>query len=151
MTTRRLHAAALLAALLLAPGCGDDKPAAKDPDSRTADDVFGELTASGLVIDGVAATDGAALAATDCTRASASKLEVTVCRYPDEAAARAAQPAGLVAVGEATGAALHHGRLLLVVADRGKVDPAGKLINQITKAFLQKPAGPAGSAAASPK
>ena len=36
-------------------------------------------------------------------------------------------------------------------ADRGKVDPAGKVINQITRSFLQKPAGAAGSAAASPK
>jgi hypothetical protein len=68
-------------------------------------------------------------------------LGVTLCSYPDEAGAKAAEPAGLAAVGDATGTALSRGRLLLVVADRAKADPTGKTIDRITKVFLQKPAG----------
>jgi hypothetical protein len=41
----------------------------------------------------------------------------------------------LPTIGNRTGAALTQGRLLLVVADRKKVDRSGQTMNKITRAF----------------
>jgi hypothetical protein len=64
-------------------------------------------------------------------------LDVTVCEFGDAAQAKTAEEKGLTIVGEATGAAISHGNLLLVVADRRKADPDGKKLNQVTKSFRQ--------------
>jgi hypothetical protein len=73
-----------------------------------------------------------------CKSGTAAGLPVTLCEFADEAAAQAAQPAGLKLVGEATGASLASGKLLLVVSDPAKVDPSGKQINTITAPFRKK-------------
>jgi hypothetical protein len=132
--------AALCAALALAVGCSAEGNAAGSIDVGTAgpDEVFASLAKGGLEAQALAATDGKQLGSGDCKRGVVKGVETTVCRYADEAAAKAAQPKGLAVVGNATGAALSHGPLLLVVADRDKRDPHGKTINQLTKTFLQK-------------
>ena len=50
-----------------------------------------------------------------------------------EAEAKAAEDAGLVWVGETTGAAQARGTLLIAAADRRKSDPSGRTINQLMK------------------
>jgi hypothetical protein len=136
---RRVALAALAVAFA---ACGKDEP--KDPAARTVDDIFAELSSAGLQAKDVGPADGGALGGGECKAGAVKGIELTVCRYGDEKAAGAAQPAGLARVGEATGAALTHGPLLLVVADRAKADPDGKTINQITRVFRQKPALAAG-------
>jgi hypothetical protein len=138
MASARLTLAGALALLLGSSAlvaCAREKA---DPATRTIEDVLTELAVAGLATAGAAPVDGAALGGGECRKGVVAGLDVTLCGYRDEAAARAAQPAGLASVGEATGAALHHGRLLLVVVDPARADPSGKKINQITRIFLQK-------------
>ena len=72
-----------------------------------------------------------------CKQGKVDDIETVVCRYPDEAAARAAQKAGIAHVGENTGFALTAGSNLLIVADRNAADPAGRKINQVAAAFRE--------------
>jgi hypothetical protein len=132
MTGRLLSAAA--AAVLLLAACGDDKA----PPSG-ADDVFEAWRNAGLTVGPHDALDNSdTLGGGSCQRGEVDGIETTVCGYESEDAARAAQPAGLDLVGDATGASLPRGKVLLVVADRGGSDPSGKKIHQLTKAFLGK-------------
>lgn len=82
--------------------------------------------------------DGKALGGGTCQAGTVSGLHVTVCTYraPDQAAQ--ARESGLAAVGDATGAALVHGSMLLVVSDPDKVDRSGKGINTLLKVFEGK-------------
>jgi hypothetical protein len=70
---------------------------------------------------------------TDCKSGVLNAVELMLCVYPSAADATAAQDKGLAWVGEATGAAKVSGSVLVVVADRRKVDPSGKTINQLLK------------------
>ena len=79
----------------------------------------------------------------ECYLGKVDGLEVTLCRYADAAAAEAARERGLERVGETTGAALPSGRLLLVIADRDRVDPTGRTINKVARAFADRPQHPA--------
>lgn len=88
-----------------------------------------------------------------CKQGKIDAVETIFCSYTDAAAARAAQPAGLAQVGEATGLALTAGPRLLIVADRDNIDPAGRTINTITTAFRKHETAPAagdGGKAAAP-
>jgi hypothetical protein len=67
----------------------------------------------------------------DCASGTVNKLEVLVCTYPNDKDAKAAEDAGLKWVGDTTGASRAQGDVLIVVADRKKADPSGKIINQI--------------------
>lgn len=134
MAVSGARAAALAAILALGVGCGAD-----DPADRSADDVLEALGRAGLKVSDAPAVDGATLGGGRCRGALVDGLDVSLCAYPSGGAARAAEPAGLALVGETTGAALARGHLLLVVADRGKVDPAGRKIDLITRIFLGKP------------
>jgi hypothetical protein len=120
----------LILCLALA-ACGDDDQAAPD----TAGDVAGAWRSAGLNVTGFAATDGRALGGGECARGKVDDIEVTLCRYNTEDAAKAAQPAGLELVGQTTGSALASGKFLLVVSDRDKTDPEGKRINQIIQTY----------------
>lgn len=73
----------------------------------------------------------------ECHQGKVKGLEVTLCKLAGAAEARAARPAGLAVVGEVTGLALDSGQFLLIVADRDKVDPSGKAINQLVKTFRE--------------
>lgn len=67
----------------------------------------------------------------DCASGTVNKLEVLVCTYASDKEAKAAEDAGLKWVGDTTGASRAQGDVLIVVADRKKADPNGKVINQI--------------------
>lgn len=67
----------------------------------------------------------------DCAAGTVGKLDVLVCTFTTEADAKAAEDAGLAWVGDTTGASKALGEMLVVVADRKKADPNGKLINQL--------------------
>ena len=67
----------------------------------------------------------------DCAQGTVNKLDVLVCTFPNEADAKAAEDAGLKWVGDTTGASKALNEMLIVVADRKKADPNGKVINQV--------------------
>ena len=67
----------------------------------------------------------------DCSAGMVGKLDVLVCTFPNEADAKAAEDSGLQWIGDTTGASKALGEMLVVVADRKKSDPNGKLINQL--------------------
>lgn len=91
--------------------------------------------AGGLDAGGFAAFDGRRLAAISCQVGAVNGLEVTVCRYPDAAAAVAAEPRGRRTIGAYPGAAVAVANQLLVVADRRAVDPSGRTINRVINRF----------------
>jgi hypothetical protein len=70
---------------------------------------------------------------TDCKVGVLNAVELMLCVYPSAEEANAAHDRGLAWVGDATGAAKVSGTVLVVVADRRKVDPSGKTINQLLK------------------
>ena len=119
--------ALLLVTVALAAGCGDAAP----PGGPSA--VFDAWKRAGLTVSTL--TSSTPLAGGECRAGNANGVEVTLCTYADDKAATGAQPAGLAVVGDATGASLAQGTMLLVVADRRKTDPTGKTINQLTKVF----------------
>jgi hypothetical protein len=67
----------------------------------------------------------------DCATGTVNKLDVLVCTFPSEKEAKAAEDSGLKWVGDTTGASRAQGETLIVVADRHKADPSGKIINQV--------------------
>ena len=67
----------------------------------------------------------------DCATGTVNKLDVLVCTFPSAKEAKAAEDAGLKWVGDTTGASRAQGEMLIVVADRHKADPNGKVINQV--------------------
>jgi hypothetical protein len=68
---------------------------------------------------------------TDCASGTVSRLDVLVCTFKSAKEAKDAEDKGLTWVGDNTGASKAQGEMLIVVADRKKVDPRGKLINQV--------------------
>jgi hypothetical protein len=68
---------------------------------------------------------------TDCASGTVSKLDVLVCTFKTDKEAKEAEDKGLEWVGDNTGASKAQGEMLIVVADRKKVDPQGKVINQV--------------------
>jgi hypothetical protein len=56
-----------------------------------------------------------------------------VCNFATPAEAKAAENPALSWIGPATGAAQAHGAALIVLADRKKSDPNGRLINKLLK------------------
>ena len=124
----KLLAAAALAVAV--SGCSDDKAA---PD--TAGEVAAAWRAAGLEVSAFRQMDGSDFGGGECARGDVNGVEVTLCRYQTEEAATAAHPAGLKAVGAATGSSVPSGNFLLVVAERNKADPEGKSINQIIQTY----------------
>ena len=119
----------LVAILLLAAACGGKK----------ADGVSGAVEAwkkAGLEASAFSKVEGGDLGGA-CQVGVVGGLDVTLCEYADASAAKASEEKGLAIVGDATGASLASGKLLLVVADRRKADPSGKKLNQLTQTFRQ--------------
>ncbi|HTM20796.1 MAG TPA: hypothetical protein VL172_09820, partial [Kofleriaceae bacterium] len=71
----------------------------------------------------------------ECARGDFDRIEVTLCRYQTDDAAKAAPQAGYKIVGDTTGTSLPSGKFLLVIADRDKVDTEGKRLNQIIQTY----------------
>jgi len=67
----------------------------------------------------------------DCASGTVNKLDVLVCTFANEKEAKQAEDNGLAWVGDSTGVSKAQGEILIVVADRKKVDPNGKTMNQI--------------------
>ncbi|HEY5950030.1 MAG TPA: hypothetical protein VIV40_31260 [Kofleriaceae bacterium] len=67
----------------------------------------------------------------DCAGGTVAKLDVLVCTFKTDKEAKEAEDRGLQWVGDNTGASKAQGEMLIVVADRKKVDPQGKVINQV--------------------
>lgn len=68
---------------------------------------------------------------TDCASGTVNKIDVLVCTFKSEKEAKDAEDKGLTWVGDNTGASKAQGEMLIVVADRKKADPNGKVINQL--------------------
>ena len=120
------------AAAALASACGGDSTAKP----TNTEQVIAAWKAADLGDVDLKPMEKPPLGKGDCQQGKVKGIETTLCVYEDEAAARAAQKAGLKYVGEKTGAALASGAMLLVVADRGDSDPEGRTINTLTKTFL---------------
>jgi hypothetical protein len=69
----------------------------------------------------------------DCQSGAVESLDVLVCSFASPAEAKAAEEPGLAWIGSATGASQAHGSALIVVADRKKADPNGRMINRLMK------------------
>ena len=69
----------------------------------------------------------------DCQSGRVEAIDVLICNFASPAEAKAAEDAGLAWVGQATGASQARGPALVVVADRKKSDPNGRLINSLLK------------------
>jgi len=127
-----LSRALSIAVIACAVGCGDEAP----PPAKTAGEVLARWQESGLEVTGLQPLEEHDLGKATCRHGPVAGVETTLCLYETEGAAAVATSAGLAMVGNTTGAALVRGRMLLVVADRGKTDPDGKTINRLTKIFL---------------
>lgn len=71
--------------------------------------------------------------AKDCQTGTVENLDVLLCSFASPAEAKAAEDPGLTWIGSATGASQAHGAALIVVADRKKADPNGRMINRLMK------------------
>ena len=71
--------------------------------------------------------------AKDCQTGTVESVEVLLCNFASPAEAKAAEEPGLAWVGTVTGASQAHGAALVVVADRKKADPNGRMINRLMK------------------
>ncbi len=121
----------IVLALILVAGCDGSG-------SGPTGELVSAWKKAGLDPSGFSTVEGKALGGGTCQAGKVSGVDTTVCEYADADAARKAEPAGLAHVGDTTGAALTQGKLLLVVADRGKADPNGKAIKQIAAAFRNR-------------
>lgn len=118
-----------LAALLALAACskegGGDKPAGPR-DAVIAAWKADKLTPSAMAPATVAFGK-------DCQSGTVESLDVLVCNFASPAEAKAAEDQGLGWIGSATGASQVHGSALIVLADRKKADPNGRMINRLMK------------------
>lgn len=128
---------ALGLAAVVAAGCSkSDKsaPAATPRGQATVKGAFAAWRAAGLDVSKFRPLDKSKLGGS-CRAGHVADVAAVLCKYPDAKAAKQAEKKGLELVGDATGASLANKNLLLVVADRHKLDPSGRRINKITKTF----------------
>lgn len=71
--------------------------------------------------------------AKDCQAGAVQSIDVLICNFATPADAKAAEDPALGWIGAATGAAQARGAALVVLADRKKADPNGRLINKLMK------------------
>jgi hypothetical protein len=122
---------AAIVALLLAAACGKGEP------SGPTGDVISAWQRAGLEPTAFEPVDAKGLGGT-CRAGKIKGIDTTLCEYADAAAAKTAEAAGLAQVGEATGASIAQGRVLMVLADRTRADPNGKNIKEIAKVFRNR-------------
>jgi hypothetical protein len=114
---------ALLIALTLV-ACSKDKGGATSRDGVVAAWKKGGLEPSPL-------TEAKTDVGKNCSSGTVNKVDVLVCEFANEKEAKDAEDKGLQWVGDNTGASKAQGEMLIVVADRRKVDPSGRTINQL--------------------
>lgn len=117
-----MRQALIIAVALVA--CSKDKPGATSRDGVVAAWKKGGLEPSPL-------TESKTDVGNKCASGTVNKIDVLVCEFDNEKDAKAAEEKGLAWVGDTTGASKAQGEMLIVVADRRKVDPSGRTINQL--------------------
>jgi hypothetical protein len=141
MTRTSTLIAALALCLTAACSKGDGgSPATKvaeTPASGT-DELFTRWSAMGLDPSQLAKVDGAAYKSQDCQGGKVEGVDVVVCRYADETAAKAAAKAALASIEGDTGAASSNGTLMVVATASGAVDKEGRTIDKLFKALGAK-------------
>lgn len=126
----------IIAVALIGAACSKDassKPGEAPPD----DAMVAAWRKAGLEVSALTDVDAKKYLAQSCRGGTVGGVDVVLCRFDSGEDAKAAEDPGLAAVGDATGAALARGGRLLVVADRRKVDPSGRTIDAITRAFMK--------------
>lgn len=96
--------------------------------------VIGAWTKAGLTVSAMT-KDASGTVGSDCLSGTVSGVDVVICRFASDQAAKAAEGSGLNWVGEATGASVASGAVALAVADRRNADPTGRTMNQIINVF----------------
>jgi hypothetical protein len=71
--------------------------------------------------------------AKDCQGGAIVDIDLLLCSFATPAEAKAVEDQGLGWIGAATGASQAHGAALIVLADRKKADPNGRMINRLMK------------------
>lgn len=117
-----MRSAVLIAMALVA--CSKDKPGATSRDAVVAAWKKGGLEPSPM-------TEAKTDVGKKCSSGTVNKVDVLVCEFASEKEAKEAEDKGLQWVGDNTGASKAQGEMLIVVADRRKVDPSGRTINQL--------------------
>lgn len=136
---------AVLSLTVIAGGCdksggsstGAGSAAASGP---TAPPAVAAWSKAGLAVSAFTKDHSGALG-DDCQSGTVSGLDVVVCKFETEQAAKAAETKGLAWVGEATGACVASRSHALAVVDRRKADPSGRTINQVIKLFRDTMSG----------
>jgi hypothetical protein len=124
----------LATAAALALGC-HKKPTEGGVRLEQVSDAF---SSAGLKVQSFQPTDPARFNAQKCLAGSVEGVDTVVCEYGSPDALTLGKKAGEQwAAGATTAAVLGNGRSLLAVADRAHVDPNGKSIHKITRAFTQ--------------
>ena len=116
-----------LAAVLVVAACGKGD-SSKGPRDAVLDAWKAEKLAPAAALAPATVAFGK-----DCQSGAIESVDVLLCNFatPDEA--KAAEDPALAWVGQATGAAQARGAALIVLADRKKSDPNGRLINKLMK------------------
>ena len=126
MRARYARRAVLIAALAAAAcGKGGDKPAGPR-DAVIAAWKADKLTPSAM-------TPATVAFGKDCQSGTVESIDALVCSFGSPAEAKAAEDQGLSWIGSVTGASQAHGSALIVLADRKKADPNGRMINRLMK------------------
>jgi hypothetical protein len=117
----------LLAAALALAACdkGGDKPTGPR-DAVIAAWKADKLTPSAM-------TPAKVAFGADCQSGAVENIDALVCSFASPAEAKAAEEPGLSWIGSVTGASQAHGSALIVLADRKKADPNGRMINRLMK------------------
>ena len=123
-----LTCVAMLAGAGTLAGCGDKK-AAGSSGVREA------WQAAGLEVTAFATVDGANYAGGKCRAGKVAGLDAVLCDYADDAALSRGVEAGYASLGDETAAVVQHGRSILIIADRARVDPDGQRLNRASNLF----------------
>ena len=107
------------------------------PPPEAVADVIDAWKQAGLTVSAFTPADGKAVGG-ECTSGTVGGVDVVLCSFTDDKAAKKAEDAGYATVGSTTGVSLSQGSMLLIAADRRKADPSGRTINQLAKLFKAK-------------
>ena len=119
--------------LLLATACS--KPTQGGVRLKQVNDGF---ASAGFKLDSFQPTDPGRFSATKCVQGLLEGVDAVVCEYGSAEAVTLAKKAGEDWIAQATtGAVLVNGNTMLLVADRGRVDPNGKMIHKITQTYTK--------------
>ena len=125
---------ALLIVMMGAVACGAGC-SKKNPNGAGLDDVRSALGKKWKA-DALTNVDPSKYSAQRCIGGPLEGLDVLVCEYGSVDATNRGKTAAESWVAQAvTGAALQNGRTVFAVADRGRVDPNGKLIHEMTSVY----------------